>query len=91
MVVNLIQALRELSGDAGETMLLLIVAFSAKLIFHSEKSGGGQSNQAERMLAFPIVERDLREVVWFFVMIRALDGLKFLHTGGHLVLATLPF
>ena len=43
------------------------------------------------VLAFPIVERGLREVVWFFVMILALDGLEFLHTGGHLVLATLPF
>ena len=49
------------------------------------------SDQAERMLSFPIVERGLREVVWFFVMILALDGLEFLHTGGHLVLATLPF
>lgn len=49
------------------------------------------SDQAERVLNFRIVERGLREVVWFFVMIIALDSLEVLHIGGHLALATLPF
>ncbi|NBB80259.1 MAG: hypothetical protein GVY36_12590 [Verrucomicrobia bacterium] len=46
--------------------------------------------QLERTISTRIVERGLREVVWFFAMILFIDQLENLHLAGHFVVAVLP-
>jgi len=48
-------------------------------------------DQLERTISTRIVERGLREVVWFFIMILFIDLLEYIHLSKHLVAATLPF
>lgn len=47
--------------------------------------------QEERIISTRIVERGLREVVWFFAIIIFIDQLEGVHLAGKLVLVHLPF
>ncbi|MGJ8649290.1 MAG: methyltransferase family protein [Opitutaceae bacterium] len=38
-----------------------------------------------------IIERGMREVVWFLLAIILIDGVELMHEGGHMILMTLPF
>jgi len=50
-----------------------------------------QSSVAERITSTKVIERGLREVVWFFVAIALIDTIEMIHSQGFMILATLPF
>jgi len=49
------------------------------------------SHVTERITSTKVIERGLREVVWFFVAIVFIDIIEKVHGQGFLILATLPF
>ena len=50
-----------------------------------------QSGAAERMVSTRVMERGLKEVLWFFVAIVLIDGIELVHSHGFLILGRLPF
>ncbi|MDA1045724.1 MAG: isoprenylcysteine carboxylmethyltransferase family protein [Verrucomicrobia bacterium] len=50
-----------------------------------------QSSVAERITSTKVIERGLREAVWFFIAIALIDTIEVIHRQGFMILATLPF
>lgn len=50
-----------------------------------------QSGATERMVSTRLMEKGLKEVLWFFVAIVFIDGIELVHSHGYLILCRLPF
>ncbi|MBC2601633.1 methyltransferase family protein [Puniceicoccus vermicola] len=45
----------------------------------------------ERMTSIKVIERNLREVLWFFVAIPLIDVIEIIHDQGYLIFGRVPF